>query len=1340
MKKIHFLLITNLIIEIISDCIVYNEIYGCIEDNKIDTQYDKFQTPPRNISDENYEETYQDMHYLVGYAQLKYNSEKTSCTIKFINFINDLKLSSEGITDYKMIYKFGDIIQENDSIIFTPKNNTYKYGLPISASIFINDKEFAKLELEEEYFIWDNPSINLDEKYNNGSKGVIVDLFGWPYDDIAEECEFLKVAGYLGVKITPPNESILTNLTLEDGEMNPWWYYFQTVSYKLKSRMGDKKQLKNMINKCRNNNIRIYAEIVVNNMVQNGYDTYKIHKNEDCTEWGPKSGSAGSPFWTTKGTYGTNEYSGQFPVFEFPSVPYFSSHFHCFKKIQNWGDSFHLDYYSVDGLIDLNTDLDYVQQRIADFLTELLSIGISGFSLNNGKNISPLSYSKILGKLRENLGDVDFPDDFLLYLEIPLKDNNAFWDLMCSNGGDYNFAQPFVNKMKSEGLSDNDIIKIKINIEDHFTPYCNNNENDWKIEQKRQINSIENQNIQKIGNENNLINNINITSHINDYVNMLKDNKYDYQIKIVFSSYKMINGAQGIPDGYSDCSTTIEGCNKSVPYVKAYEPLSKGYDNVSDGNYTRIHRNIDIVNAMRFWMGFNNNLTEEELYKNEIAKWQLMNNDMNNTLNNDRNNDTNNDMNNDQLVISSDSKKLCGIEDYFNEICEIKGVTTDIKIEELISEIEDGITDGSLDDLLLSVINDTKKDLIIKENNTLVVITSAYNQNNKDYKNMSTIQLGECENILRQIYNISESNTIIILKVEYYKQGLLIPIIEYEVFHPISKEKLNLNYCNKTSIELAIPVTIDEENLNKYNSSDEYYNDICYPSTTNYSTDIILEDRRNEYLDNNLSLCESNCNYTGYDLKKKKVLCECQAKSKFKFLTNINFNAKILLNNFKDLKKHLNLDIFKCHYILFTKVGFTKNIGNYILLFIILFEIVSLNYFVIYGYDNYKNSIIKMLKMMKESKEKNKYIINKNDNENNTINCDLKDNDKNSNLNNKDNNTILEKEKINDNKNKDKEKIIKNPPKKMIKLLSKIKKKKTFDLYNTFTFNKKILNSNNKNNDRALYSKPNNITINSNSNKYSKNTLFSGFINQKNIISKNSNEIINTNCYNDYELNDLPFTKALEIDKRTYFQYYLSLLKSQNLLLFTFFNYNDYNPMVIKICFFLFSFSLCLAVNTLFFTDSTMHKIYEDEGHYDLIYQLPHLIYSIIITSLFKYLIKYISMSQTEVLKLKNSNLFDDFENDLINLFKCLIIKFAVFFNISLLLLFIFWYYISCFCAVYRNTQIYLFEDTFISFSSSILYKFIVYLLPSALRIQALKENYYNRECIFKISKILQYI
>jgi len=76
-------------------------------------------------------------------------------------------------------------------------------------------------------------------------------MFGWTYDDVALECDMLGKAGYMGVKVYPPSESILDFEHPENGELNPWNWMYQPVSYKLKSRMGTPEQLRTMINKCR---------------------------------------------------------------------------------------------------------------------------------------------------------------------------------------------------------------------------------------------------------------------------------------------------------------------------------------------------------------------------------------------------------------------------------------------------------------------------------------------------------------------------------------------------------------------------------------------------------------------------------------------------------------------------------------------------------------------------------------------------------------------------------------------------------------------------------------------------------------------------------------------------------------------------------------------------------------------------------------------------------------------------------------------------------------------------------------------------------------------------------
>ena len=55
-------------------------------------------------------------------------------------------------------------------------------------------------------------------------------------------------------------------------------------------------------------------------------------------------------------------------------------------------------------------------------------------------------------------------------------------------------------------------------------------------------------------------------------------------------------------------------------------------------------------------------------------------------------------------------------------------------------------------------------------------------------------------------------------------------------------------------------------------------------------------------------------------------------------------------------------------------------------------------------------------------------------------------------------------------------------------------------------------------------------------------------------------------------MNILEYEKALELDKRNYLQYYYSLLKKKQLILFTFLSTNYYNIEALNIGLFIVSF------------------------------------------------------------------------------------------------------------------------------------------------------------------------
>ena len=262
------------------------------------------------------------------------------------------------------------------------------------------------------------------------------------------------------------------------------------------------------------------------------------------------------------------------------------------------------------------------------------------------------------------------------------------------------------------------------------------------------------------------------------------------------------------------------------------------------------------------------------------------------------------------------------------------------------------------------------------------------------------------------------------------------------------------------------------------------------------------------------------------------------------------------------------------------------------------------------------------------------------------------------------------------------------------------------------------------------------IKRNSNKKKSKISNLNNQIIKNGKITHKLNNKL--TILYNDFELNSLDYKNALLYDKRTCCDYYLSLIKRKNPLIFSFISINDYNSMIIKTCIFSFSFPIYYAINYAFFTDAIIHEIYEKGGKYDPLYFLPKISISFVISYYMTAIIKFIFLSERnlyEIRRQSNLNLsyaISDKEK------KNLTIKYTIFFILGIVFLGFFWMLLSSFGAVYPNTQMFIFKNALISFAMSLFYPFLINILPAIFRICSLNSKQQNNECIYKLSKFLQ--
>ena len=241
------------------------------------------------------------------------------------------------------------------------------------------------------------------------------------------------------------------------------------------------------------------------------------------------------------------------------------------------------------------------------------------------------------------------------------------------------------------------------------------------------------------------------------------------------------------------------------------------------------------------------------------------------------------------------------------------------------------LINGTLNALIDNIILKEKKNIKYEDDNILYELISTDMENNDN--NISSINLGTCENKLKINNNISINDPLLMLKADIYEIGKLIPRIEYQIYNMETKQQLNLSICKDDKVEISVPAKIDGDKLYKYNISDDYYNDICSISDSNI--DIILNDRRNNFYKYNMSACEKDCTFKDYNFDTKKVSCECFIKIKVPLLSEIEVNKNKFINDISNITNIINLDILKCYKTLFTKEGIIKNIGSYLLLSII---------------------------------------------------------------------------------------------------------------------------------------------------------------------------------------------------------------------------------------------------------------------------------------------------------------------------------------------------------------------------------------------------------------------
>ena len=285
-------------------------------------------------------------------------------------------------------------------------------------------------------------------------------------------------------------------------------------------------------------------------------------------------------------------------------------------------------------------------------------------------------------------------------------------------------------------------------------------------------------------------------------------------------------------------------------------------------------------------------------------------------------------------------KKECTNDEIINSQCS-NGKVKSEQFSELNEQIEQKFKDEYVGE----------KETIKTDN--VIFQMEKYDQQSEE-KLISTLNLGKCEEALKNEYHIAKDKSLVIYKTDIKSDDYSTTYVQYKIYHPDTLAPLDYHkVCSKDTISISIPVNLNDNTkkviessnnsgYNIFDGNDSFYNDICTTYTSENGTDVSLNDRKNliEESGGKVNYCQKGCKTKYYNNSNSKVKCDCEIQytKSISNLTDISFSDDILLTLIDGLK-FSNYLVLKCYKLLFDFESLKTNIG-FILMSIIFISII----------------------------------------------------------------------------------------------------------------------------------------------------------------------------------------------------------------------------------------------------------------------------------------------------------------------------------------------------------------------------------------------------------------
>ena len=633
----------------------------------------------------------------------------------------------------------------------------------------------------------------------------------------------------------------------------------------------------------------------------------------------------------------------------------------------------------------------------------------------------------------------------------------------------------------------------------------------------------------------------------------------------------------------------------------------------------------------------------------------------------------------------------------------------------------------------INKIKSENQDLIIRSNLTYIDISS------------------DCLEKIYEKNGLSDDTDIIMVKYDIGDKtdSYHINPVEYKIINSLTGAVIPLDICEDNSIVISYPLSnilksyasesknlrnleeddkntlnvrekflkgkeiyIENEEIDSFNIESPLYTDMCYAFELN-GKDLILEDRIN-YLYPSSSFCESNCIYNKTDFISERVYCNCSPKEGVNFgrsfeSDNANVDTQKVKNNQKG-------SVLKC----LSKVkNISKNFGFFYGLIMFLAEIGL-------GILTFLYSLKVFIMRVK-------------------IKFDIKDDRSNNNIDteNIESINITEDKRYKKNKNNNEEMIktsernMEYPPKKNNKLNininnnnkkenSKKVKKQTIEEQNVIDVQElkiKKTTNNDEDDNKEKISQSNSENI------YSEKS-------STHTVMESEDENIFDLIKMEEKLLRVDYTCALKKNKAEILVIILSEILDKLYIIKAIFFIHKYEILSLYISLYLLWHMLIVSFLSLFYNNSTLHKIWIKDSYPNMSYHLSFgFVTSILVFIIYRGLL-FLITNDREIQKIES--IPKDNKNEIRQQFDKMMfwakIKIIIFYAVDFILLFLFFLYIIAFCGIYNATMSNLIESYGIALIEIVIIKVLYGLVLGILRKVSLS---YEINILYTIVRLL---